>query len=273
MNESLISAEWLYKNHKNPDLVILDCSTKPITSTQTFKTEQQIPNARFFDLKNKFRDTASQFPNTFPSQEQFVKEAITLGINTTSKIVIYDTIGVYTSPRVWWLFKTMGHKDVAILNGGFPEWIKHNYPTENKCIKTYDFGNFKANFKPENIKAYEFVKSNLKSKEALVIDARSQGRFNGIEPEPRKELQSGSIPSSINIPYTEVLENGKFKTPEELQAIFKDLEENNQDLVFTCGSGITACITLFASNLVLKNKKAIYDGSWTEWATKEYLYV
>ena len=130
-------------------------------------------------------------------------------------------------------------------------------------------GNFKAEFDSKRVKNYDFVKTNLNSENNLVIDARSSGRFNGASPEPREGLKSGSIPNSVNIPFADVLENGKFKSKEELKAIFSKINAEKKELTYSCGSGLTACIILLAGELILPNPTSVYDGSWTEWAQIE----
>ncbi|MGB5227220.1 MAG: sulfurtransferase [Eudoraea sp.] len=263
MTEPIVSSIWLYNNLEDPDLIVLDASPK-IGKTD-FKNIG-IKGARKFDLQNEFSDTSSELPNTLPSPKQFENSCKKLGITNSSKIVVYDNLGIYISPRVWWMFKVMGHQNIAVLNGGLPEWIRRGYETLQHKQNNIKPGNFEAKFRPEMVKYYDFVLSNVSSQESILIDARSPGRFKGIAPEPREGLPSGHIPASLNLPYTEVLEHGKYKSKEALEAIFNKLDVNEKPLVFSCGSGVTACIILLASEFVLKNDKSVYDGSWTEWA-------
>lgn len=270
MNPSIVSAEWLNENLNNEKLIILDCTLPNQLAKLSSEIQNiQIQNARFFDIKNKFSDTADKFPSAYPSKTQFESEAQRLGINTDSILVFYDANGIYSSPRAWWLFKSMGHEKVHVLNGGLPEWLKNKFPTEIKSKKEYAKGNFKASLNSSIVRKFDDVFNNLSSKKELVIDVRSEGRFNGVVPEPREGLRSGTIENSINLPYTKVLDNGKFRNEEELKSIFKFLEKEDKPIVFSCGSGITACVVYLASEFILKNSKAVYDGSWTEWGERK----
>ncbi|WP_299779296.1 sulfurtransferase [uncultured Formosa sp.] len=269
MNSSIISAEWLNDKLNTENLVILDCTLKnQLAKLPSEIQDVQIKNTRFFDLKFKFSDITNEFPTAYPSKSQFEEEAQNLGINNESIIVVYDANGIYSSPRVWWLFRSMGHQNVYVLDGGLPEWIKQNFPIEVKEEKAYTKGNFQANLDLTMVRKFDAVFNNLSTQKELIIDVRSEDRFNGLAEEPRAGLRSGQIKNSINIPYTKVLNNGMFESEKNRTQIFKDLTHENRPVVFSCGSGITACIMYLASEGLLKNKKAVYDGSWTEWGEK-----
>ena len=263
----IVSVEWLSQNLDKPNLIVLDASVNSsINPIDDQFLDVRIPKARKFDLKTVFVNKNSAFPNTIPNPEHFEEECRKLGIHQDSEIVVYDHHGVYSSPRVWWLFQVMGHQNVAVLNGGLPEWIKHDLQTTNKVTEDYEEGNFTVNFNKDLVINFEQIKENITNQNFLVIDARSKGRFTGAAPEPRKELQSGSIQNSVNIPFKDVLYNGKFKTEEELKNIFNQTCKSDNELVFSCGSGMTACIIMLASQLAYQDSKKVYDGSWTEWA-------
>lgn len=264
--KELVSAQWLNNNLENKNLIILDA--RPIKDTQIPINQQGIPNARLVNIKEIFRNKNSRFPNTFPPASQFEKECQALGINSDSEIVVYDNLGIHLSPRVWWLFKTMGHKNVSVLNGGLPNWIANGFETVNKEQTTQDYqtGNFVTNFNKENVLTHQDIMDNIASNKFLLIDVRSKGRFNGTEDEPRKHLKSGCIPNSVNIPYKSLLENGRFKPLETLNRIFSEKATIHDELVFSCGSGITACIGMLACEIAFKKSRYLYDGSWTEFA-------
>jgi thiosulfate/3-mercaptopyruvate sulfurtransferase len=268
----LVSIKWLEENKDDHDLILLDAGLQKKATATTSKVQSTtIPGSIFFDLKENFSDKNSLFPNTLPSEEDFQNECRKLGINQTSKIVVFDSMGIYSSPRVWWMFKVMGHDDISVLNGGLPEWVSKELPTEKSVFKTYSLGNFKAVMSKEFVKGYEDILDNISANSFTVIDARSEGRFNGTDAEPRKSLKSGHIENSVNIPFQTVLENGKYKSGAELKRIFEDENLDKKDLVFSCGSGLTACIVMLASDLAYKKSKYIYDGSWSEWAERQKL--
>ncbi|WP_299120832.1 sulfurtransferase [uncultured Tenacibaculum sp.] len=268
VKEAIVSTEWLYQNLKAENLVILDATiTKVGTAGNKTQVKQQIPNAVFFDLKNVFLDKNKEFPNTIPSEKYFQEEVQKLGINKDSCIVVYDDLGVYSAPRVWWLFKTFGFDNIAVLNGGLPNWLKHDFSVEVPKFKEIVKGDFTANYKSEKV---GFVKDVLEAsnKEELILDARSNGRFHAIVPEPRTDLRGGHIPNSKSLPYSELQREGMMKSKEELQEIFQKLNPKNEEAIFSCGSGITACILALGSEISGNKNYKVYDGSWTEWASK-----
>ncbi len=266
MQKQLVSVSWLKERLNNQNIVVLDATIPVVTDTYQTAAAKVISGARFFDLKKCILGYWMQLlPNTMPTAEQFETGCKNLGINSDSIIIIYDAKGIYSSPRAWFLFKIMGHHTVSVLDGGFPEWIKHRGSCATAYGKEYPKGNFKANFDPTRLKDAQAVLENIKTGACLVIDARSQERFLGNVPEPRAHLKRGHIPKSINLPFTDLLRNGKFRLTKELKETFEDVLSGNQPLIFSCGSGITACILLFAATLVLENELFLYDGSWSEW--------
>ena len=268
MLKPIVSVKWLFENLTDPDLVLLNAS--PSSNVSGLKSELddvQIAGSRTFDLKKNFSDKKSEFPNTLLSAKDFQKEVRKMGINKDSKIVVYDNLGIYTSPRVWWMFKTMGHQNIAVLNGGLPEWVKKGYATESIQQDIYKKGNFKATLNQDMVLNFEAMQVCSTNQEAVIFDARSKGRFEGTAPEPRAGLRSGNIPNSMNLPWKDVVKNGKFKSKKALKEIFSTIKKEDS-IVFSCGSGLTACIILLAAELVMDNPKSVYDGSWTEWAQK-----
>ncbi|KAA1247762.1 sulfurtransferase [Aquimarina sp. RZ0] len=269
MLKPIVSADWLSKHIHHPDLVILDASIKKVTAKNESEYKNlQIKGTRFFDIKKTFSDQQNPIPNMLPSSKHFEENCRKLGINANSKIIIYDTLGIYSSARAWWMFTVMGHKEVAILDGGFPEWIRLALPTEAKTENStnYNTGNF--NSKNDRSKCTVTAKEvliEMNGSNSLILDARSHNRFIAVDPEPRSSLKGGHIPNSINLPYTRVLDNGKMRSKEQLTQLFEEFNIKNKKLIFSCGSGITACIILLAAKLSGYTNLLVYDGSWSEW--------
>ncbi len=260
----IVSVDWLNDHLQAENLVILDGTIKKVFDSSL----QQIPNARFFDIKNTFSDTTNPFPNAFPSQEQFQREARALGIHNTSAIVVSDDKGIYSSARVWWLFKAMGFENIAVLDGGFPAWQAAGYTTENMHVYQGATGDFDATYNPELMRYFDGVAVASKHKTHTIIDARSERRFKCLEPEPRAGLRMGNIPNSVSLPFMSLLEDGKFKSKADLEELFKTVITDKQDaIIFSCGSGITACVLALGATLCGYKNIAVYDGSWTEWGS------
>jgi thiosulfate/3-mercaptopyruvate sulfurtransferase len=259
----LVSVNWLNKNGGISNLIVLDATIVKVIDDKSVR----IPKARFFDIKGKFSDVSALFPSTLPSKEQFQKEARALGINNDSVIVVYDDKGIYSSARVWWLFKTFGFKNVAVLDGGLTEWQNQNLEVENYTNETYFIGDFEVEYHPNLMTDFEGVKAFSKDSETLIIDARSEDRFKCIVDEPREGLRRGTIPKSKNLPYTVLLNGYILKSKEELSKIFNNFVGDKSKVVFSCGSGITACILALAATLCDYNNLIVYDGSWTEYGS------
>lgn len=273
MTEPLVSVQWLQKNLQNTDLIILDASLKE--NKAKLKAESEgflIPGARYFDFQ--FPAANGSGPSgKFPAPETFSRQCRALGINKNSSIVVYDKLGIYSAPRLWWMFKAMGLDHVAVLDGGLPAWTENGFETEKAVEKKYETGDFESHFRPSFITSIDEVTENLHNEKFLLIDARTEGRFKGLAPEPRAEIRSGHIPKSVNLPFSRVLENGKYLPKETLRKIFNELNTEKRPLVFSCGSGVTACILILAAEMAAENPKSLYDGSWTEYAGTENLKI
>jgi len=269
ISSPLVSVDWLTKNLDHPDLVILDGTMNRVGGVQPIEfLDIQIPGARFFDIKKVFSDLESDLPNTLPSPAAFSQSCRELGINKNSKIIVYDCWGIYSSPRVWWMFQTMGHEDIAILNGGLPAWKEAGQTCDAKAKANFELGDFEAQIQMDLVKDADEVAKVMNEKDCLILDARSSGRFNATNPEPRAHLRGGHIPNSKSLPYSALLKDGHLLSQKELQAIFKNLVTADQKIICTCGSGITASIIYFAAHVAGYQNKAVYDGSWTDWAQR-----
>ena len=268
----IVSIEWLVTHLNHPNLVILD-ATKTKVGQKELSEEaktKRIPRSRNFDLQNTFKDQEATLPNTMPSPEYFEQEIRKIGINNDSIIVIYDHHGVYSSPRAWWIFKAMGHQNVAVLDGGFPAWKNAKLPIAIQANYDGEVGDFNTNFQPDLIKSAEQVLATLDKDKVAILDARSAGRFYGTAPEPRTDLKSGHIPGSQNLPSSKIIKDEKLLPKAELKVIYDAFHLENRTIIFTCGSGMTACVIALGAEVAGYESKAIFDGSWTKWGDGDY---
>lgn len=272
----IVSTQWLSAHLNEPNLLIFETRltfpiNKPIAEDVNNK-KLQIQGARVFNWDD-ISDPNSTLPHMMPSEELFTRKMQTLGVCNNSIIVIYDSTGIYLSPRAWWMLKAMGHEQVAVLNGGLPVWIKENLPCEeSKNNHKFSEGNFIAKQSTTHFCNAEQVENALHDNTYAIVDARSENRFLGKEPEPRNGLRAGHIPNSHNIPFETVLEDGMYmKSVEELQKIFSTKINHQQKLIFSCGSGGTACVLALAAELAGYSNMTVYDGSWSEWGLESSL--
>ena len=261
ITKPIVSVDWLQSNLGNEKLIILDCTIPKVTAklnTPLSEDKKQIKDAIFFDIKKTFSDINAAFPNTILSPQGFEKRCQNLGINIDSAIVCYDDLGIYSSPRVWWMFKLMGFKNIAVLDGGFPKWEENKYPVEKHQKKVFLKGNFEVNYQLEKIKYTEDVFSGIENDRVLIADARSKGRFNATEPEPRNGLKGGHIPNSVSLPFSELLDKGMLKTEGDLRVIFNEINPEKKELIFTCGTGITASVLALGAEISGIKNYSIY---------------
>ena len=264
----IVSVAWLSDHLDDPRLVVLDASMKPITAASPAQDPSdvgRIRGARVFDFDTKICDRSSALPHMMPAPELFEREARALGVCRDSVIVAYDRVGVYSSPRAWWMWKAMGHDAVAVLDGGLPAWIEAGLPCAPAAEAEIPPGDFVAHPRPLLFCDAAHVEGALADDRFAVIDARSEGRFRGVEPEPRAGLRLGHMPNARNLPWSAVQEKGKMLAPEQLTALFAERASKQQRLIFSCGSGVTACVLALAADLAGRRELAVYDGSWSEW--------
>lgn len=262
-NSPLVSVNWLNENKYASNLIVLDATINKVIDSDS----NRILKARFFDIKKKFSDVSAPFPSTLPSKEQFKSEARNLGINNDSCIVVYDDKGIYSSARVWWLFKVFGFNNVSVLDGGLPEWRLKGFPVQPYVEETYQIGNINVEFNSELITNFEGLNQSIKDSNVLIVDARSEVRFKCLVDEPREGLRRGTIPNSKNLPFTDLINGNTLKPIAQLSEIFSKLETQNRTMLFSCGSGITACVVALAATLCNYKKLIVYDGSWTEYGS------
>jgi len=266
--QTLVSTDWLAKNLKYPDLRILDASWYLPNMNRDGKAEYDaahIPGARYFDIDDN-SDQRSELPHMVPPVEKFMSRMRALGVGDGHQIVVYDGAGIFSAARVWWLFRLMGKKDVAVLDGGFQKWVAEGHPTEDMPPIIRD-RHMTVQRHNGLVKDVTQVSSAAKLKDHEIIDARSAARFRGDVPEPREGLRSGHIPGSKNVPFTELLnEDGTMKDVGGLKSAFETAGVNlSKPAITSCGSGVTAAFINLALERIGKKDHALYDGSWAEW--------
>ena len=266
---SLITPQFLAENLSAENLIILDASMKPVTNIGVAEpaAPTYIPGSLRFDYDNEIKDHNTSLPHMMPKPEFFTEEMQKMGIRQDSAIVVYDNVGVYASPRAWWMFRAMGHDNVAVLDGGLPAWINAGYETTATLATPTSRGDFASHPRPELIVDSQTVTHALSDSAYSVMDARSAGRFKGQEPEPRAGLRGGHMPGAVNLPFAETQTNGEMKSPALLREIFNEYQ--NKKLIFSCGTGVTACILALAADQAGHKNLAVYDGSWTEWGAAD----
>ena len=265
---ALVSTEWLVSRLGSPGLRVVDGSWYLPGSGRHPAAEYaagHIPGAVFFDL-DAISDQATPLPHMLPTASDFADRMMQLGLNQSDDIVLYDGSGVNLSaPRVWWTFRTFGHRRVAVLDGGMQKWRRENRPIERGVVQLPP-GHFTARLDPASVRDLTAVRGNLENGAEQLVDLRSRGRFMGVEPEPRPGLRGGHVPGSRNLPFTELVgPDGTMLPPGELrrriEAVGIDLA---RPIVATCGSGTSACTLVLALDL-LGRRAAVYDGAWAEW--------
>ena len=265
----LVDVQWLSENLGAENLVVLDASVPPVVpgfiSLNSEGPFRAIPGARRFDYDKEICKPNSSLPHMMPTAELFELKAQELGLNQASIVVVYDDVGLYASPRAWWMLKAMGHSQVAVLDGGLPAWVAAGNRVDDGLSVAPQKGGFKASLQQGLFCDFEQVLKATEDKRFSIVDARSAGRFVGTAPEPRPGVRSGHMPNAKNLPFAEVLCDGFLKPPSELASLFADKASKDQTVISSCGSGITACVLTLAAYAAGYKNLSVYDGSWAEW--------
>ncbi|OJT97489.1 MAG: 3-mercaptopyruvate sulfurtransferase [Rhizobium sp. 63-7] len=267
----VVSADWLQAELGSPDLRVLDASFYLPAQNRNADAEYaagHIPGALRFD-QDKIADHSSPLAHTVPSPQEFAAEVGKLGIRETDRIVVYDGPGIFAAPRVWWLFRIMGAKNVFVLDGGLDGWKAEGRPLETDVPQPAPV-TFAVNFNADRVVSFEAMEEIVAEGAMQVADARSAGRFAGSEPEPRAGMRSGHMPGAKNLPSGVFSDKGHFKSLPELRQTITDAGiDLSKPVVTTCGSGITAAIITLALESLDHADNKLYDGSWSEWGSRE----
>ncbi len=266
--KTLVSTDWLATHLKDPDLRVLDGTTFLPGAGRDARAEYEaahIPGARFFDIE-EISDARSALPHMVPPVEKFMSRLRAMGVGDGHQVVVYDTHGLFSAARVWWLFRLMGQENVAVLDGGFPKWQAEGRAVEDMPPIVRD-RHMTVRRQNHMVRDVTQVSAAIKLSDHEIIDARPAGRFRGEEPEPRPGLRPGHIPGSKNVPFTMLLNPDKtMKDADGLRAAFDAAGVDlGKPAITTCGSGLTAAVISLALERIGKIDHALYDGSWAEW--------
>ena len=267
--DSLVDVDWLQRNLGHDDLVIFDASWHmPATGRDGFKEWQQehVPGARFFDFDRKICAADSDLPHMMPDEAIFTRELQALGLNRDSVVVVYDSIGMFSGPRAWWMLRAMGCSNLAMLDGGLVAWNAAEYPVESMTdLPGYEPGDFVAVMDQAFIADAKQVLAAVDDAAVCVLDARPGPRFSGAAEEPRPGLRRGHMPGALNLPFADLFAHGLLKPKAELKPLIAPLIADSERTICSCGSGVTACVIAFAAHYIGYENLAVYDGSWSEW--------
>ncbi len=266
---SLVDVEWLHQHLDDPQLIIFDASWHmPGTQRDAYEEwrSEHIKGAQFFDFDQKICAPNTELPHMMADVETFTAEVQKLGLNEDSVVVVYDSLCMFTAPRVWWMLRAMGFYNCAILDGGLPAWHRAGYDVDSEEESDApQSGNFMAKPLDNLFCGVEEVSEALQGDTVAVVDARPSPRYRGDVDEPRPGLRRGHMPGASNLPFPDMFENGVMKSEEQLKTLLADHFSPDQHNICSCGSGVTACVIAFAAHLLGNDNTSVYDGSWSEW--------
>jgi thiosulfate/3-mercaptopyruvate sulfurtransferase len=263
-----VTTEWLAANLGRRNVRVVDGSWHMPHLKRDARAEftgAHIPGAVFFDV-DAIADSRTSLPHMLPRASEFARSVGALGIGDGDRVIVYDSRGVVSAARVWWTFRAFGHDAVAVLDGGLPRWRAEGRPLESGAPAPRP-RRFTARLRRRLVRDLARIRGNLTTRREQVLDARSRGRFDGTEPEPRAGLRPGHIPGSLNLPYEQLYQaDGTVLGPDALRRRFEAAGlDLGKPVVASCGSGITASVLALGLYALGRSDVAVYDGSWTEW--------
>ena len=268
-NDALVDPAWVAAHLDDPAVRVVDGSWHLPPTGRNGREEYaaaHIPGAVYFDI-DAISDPDSSLPHMMPSEAAFAAAVGAMGIANEHRVIVYDSDGLFSAPRVWWMFRAFGHSNVAVMTGGFTAWKRQARPVSAETPAP-SAAAFTARFNPNMVRSKAQISANIESGGELVLDARAASRFAGKDPEFRPGVKPGHIPGSSNLPFGEIIDaaTGTFASSTDLRNAFDAQGATGvQPVVTTCGSGITACILGLGLHLIGRDNWAVYDGSWTEW--------
>ncbi len=267
--EALVTTEWLAAHLADPHVRLLDSSFKQPGVTPTARQDYDrghIPGAVYFDIDD-VAEPGTSLPHMIPSADRFAEKMAERGIGNDDRVIVYDSNGLSSAGRAWWLLRLFGHDNVALLDGGLPKW-KAEGRTLQTAAPAIPARRFAARFRPGLVRDKAAVLTNTASHAEQLVDARSAGRFDGTAEETWPGRRRGHIPGSRNLPFDQVTDpqTKVLKSADELRRLFDRAGVDlGRPIVASCGSGVTACALAFALHLIGHPGAAVYDGSWSEW--------
>jgi len=270
--DALVDTAWLATHLNAPDIRVVDASWYLPGSGRDPRAEHaagHIPGAVYFDI-DEIADQDSPLPHMLPSPEKFSSRVRRLGLGDGVRIVVYDSGSWMASARVWWMFRVFGHEDVAVLDGGLARWRAEGRPLDDHGTPPRE-RHFTARMNTLLLRDLDQVMANLADRRDQIVDVRGPGRFDGGEAELRPGVRSGHIPGSVNLPYGAMIaEDGGLKSTDDIRAAIATAGiDLDRPIVTSCGSGVSAAVTALALHRIGRPDVAVYDGSWTEWGSRD----
>lgn len=273
----IVDTDWLADHLDAPDLLVFDASWHLPTAGRDAKAEYlkgHVPGALFFDIDDLCNEKSS-LPHMLPSTVKFASRMKKMGVGDGVRVVVYDTVGMFSAPRAWWMLRAMGHDDVAVLDGGLKKWNSEGRPIEDGPPRKRPECHYTPLMNASLVRDVDDVKKVVAANSVQIVDARPAARFAGTEPEPRPGVRSGHIPGARNVPSQSLInDDGTLKDRSELAKIFAAAGvDPSLPTITTCGSGVTACIASLALAVLGQTNAPVYDGSWAEWGADESLPI